>query len=174
MGAAPGALVIRSDEVRKQLCGVSAFTRLGPVAYTADVTRRVYETAFQRAATVLQSGHSVIIDAVFARASDRDAIEAVAAAAGVPFAGLWLDAPDQILVNRTRRRRADPSDADPAVVRAQLAAGAGEVHWHRIAASGPREDVLQRAASIIAGASADAYGDRFAVMQSAEQPPRSR
>ncbi len=116
----------------------------------------------------------MIIDAVFARASDRDAIEAVAAAAGVPFAGLWLEAPDQILVNRTRRRRADPSDADPAVVRAQLAAGAGEVHWHRIAASGPREDVLQRATSIIAGASADACGDPFAVMESAEQPPRSR
>jgi aminoglycoside phosphotransferase family enzyme/predicted kinase len=158
IGAAPGALVIRSDEVRKQLCGVSGLTRLGPSGYTADMTRRVYETALQRAATLLQSGHSVIIDAVFARASDRDAIEAVAAAAGVPFAGLWLDASDQVLIDRTRRRRADPSDADPAVVRAQLAAGAGEVHWHRIAASSPREDVLQHATSIIAGTSRHGSG----------------
>ena len=64
-----------------------------PLGYTADVTRRVYETVIQRAATIVQSGHSAIVDAVFARASDRDAIEAVAVAAGVPFAGLWLRHP---------------------------------------------------------------------------------
>ncbi len=46
IGAAPGALVIRSDEVRKQLCGVSALTHLGPSGYTADVTRRVTRRRF--------------------------------------------------------------------------------------------------------------------------------
>jgi hypothetical protein len=48
------------------------------------------------------------------------------------------------------------------------------VHWHRISASGPSEDVLQRATSIIAGTSADVDRDPFAVMESVEQPPRSR
>jgi uncharacterized protein len=149
IGAVPGALVIRSDEVRKQLCGVSALTRLGPAGYAADVTRRVYETAFHRAATILQSGHSVIVDAVFARAADRDAMEDVAVAARVPFVGLWLDAPEHILIERSQHRRADPSDADSSVVRAQLAQGAGGVRWTRVLASGGREDVLQRATGII-------------------------
>lgn len=149
IGAVPGALVIRSDEVRKQLCGVSALTRLGPAGYTADVTRRVYETAFQRAATIVQSGHSVIVDAVFARAADRDAIEDVAAAARVPFVGLWLDAPEQILVERSQHRRADPSDADSSVVRTQLAQGAGDVRWTRVVAAAGESDVLQRATGII-------------------------
>ena len=149
IGAVPGAVVIRSDEVRKQLCGVNALTRLGPAGYTADVTRRVYEAAFQRAATIVQSGHSVIVDAVFARAADRDTIEDVAAAARVPFVGLWLHAPEQILVERSQHRRADPSDADPTVVRAQLSQGAGEVRWTRVVASGGTEDVLRRATGLI-------------------------
>ena len=100
--------MIRSDETRKQLGGVSALTRLGPAGYTADVTRRVY----QRDVSACGYGpnqDSVIVDAVFARAADRDAIEEVAAAARLPFVGLWLDAPSRYssnahnVVARTRR-----------------------------------------------------------------------
>jgi aminoglycoside phosphotransferase family enzyme/predicted kinase len=149
IGAVPGALVIRSDEVRKQLCKVSPLTRLGPAGYTGEVTRRVYETVARRAATIVRAGHSVIVDAVFARSSDRDAVEQVAEAAGVPFVGLWLEAPEQMLIERSRRRLADPSDADPAIVRAQVVVGAGEVRWNRILASGEKENVLQRAISVI-------------------------
>ena len=149
IGAVPGALVIRSDEIRKQLCGVTARTRLGSAGYTADMTGRVYRTACERAATMVQSGHSVIVDAVFARAAERAAIEEVAAAARVPFLGLWLEAPEQILVERAQHRRADASDADASVVRAQLARGAGDLRWARVAASGATADVLRRASSII-------------------------
>ena len=34
IGAPPGAVVIRSDEIRKRLCGVKPFDRLGPEGYT--------------------------------------------------------------------------------------------------------------------------------------------
>lgn len=149
IGAVPGALLVRSDEIRKRLCGVSPLTRLGPAGYTADVTRRVYGTITQRAAMVVRAGHSVIVDAVFARPADRDAIERVADAAGVPFVGLWLDAPEQVLVERSRAREADPSDADPAVVRAQLVQGAGKITWDRIPASAEADDVVQHATSVI-------------------------
>lgn len=149
IGAVPGALVVRSDEIRKRLCGVSPLTRLGPAGYTADVTRRVYETMTERAAMIVRAGHSVIADAVFARSADRDAIEHVAATAAMRFVGIWLDASEQVLVNRSGQRRADPSDADPAVVRAQLALGAGEIRWHRIPTSGEADEVVQHACSII-------------------------
>jgi aminoglycoside phosphotransferase family enzyme len=44
VGAVPGAVVIRSDEIRKQLSGVEPLHRLGPEGYTAAVSERVYTT----------------------------------------------------------------------------------------------------------------------------------
>ena len=58
------------------------------------------------------------MEAVYARPSDRDAIGRVAADASVPFAGLWLDAPEQTLVARVaalcpsyERHPATPAEA---------------------------------------------------------------
>ena len=149
IGPVPGALVVRSDEVRKRLCGVDPLTRLDSTGYATEVTRQVYESVAERAATVVRAGHAAIVDAVFARRADRQAIECAAEAAGVPFLGLWLDAPEQVLVDRSRRRRADPSDADPAVVRAQVREGAGDIKWRCIQASAQPGDVLRDALSAI-------------------------
>jgi hypothetical protein len=148
-GAVPGALVVRSDEVRKRLCGVSPLTHLAPAGYGPDVTRRVYETLMERAMTVARTGHSVIVDAVFAHRGDRDAIELAAGAAGVPFVGLWLEAPEQVLVERSGRRRSDASDADPTVVREQLVQGAGAISWDCIQASAEPDDVVRQAVRLI-------------------------
>ena len=84
IGAVPGAVVIRSDERCRQLCGVDPLQRLGPQGYTADVTRRVYATIAQSAGQVA-GGHAAIVDAVYARFDDREAIERVAATAHVPL-----------------------------------------------------------------------------------------
>lgn len=135
IGAVPGALVLRSDEIRKQLCGVSPFHRLGPEGYTADVTRRVYATIADRATHVVSSGHSAIADAVYARPADREAIERVATAAHVPFVGVWLEAPESVLTARSEQRHLDASDADAAVIRGQLMQDTGAITWHRIDAS---------------------------------------
>jgi predicted kinase len=56
----------------------------------------------------------------------------VARAAGVPFAGFWLDAPGEGLAQRIAGRRGDPSDADEAVMRAQVARGNEGVGWTRL------------------------------------------
>jgi uncharacterized protein len=149
LGAVPGAVVLRSDEIRKQLCGVDLLTRVGPSGYRAEVTRRVYETLAERAAQTVRAGQSAIVDAVFARRGDRDAIEHVAAAAGVPFVGIWLDAPQATLVARTCRRKQDASDADAAVVHFQLAQGAGDIAWHRIPAAAAPAVVRERAARLL-------------------------
>jgi aminoglycoside phosphotransferase family enzyme/predicted kinase len=143
VGPPPGAVIIRSDEIRKQLCGVDPLQRLGAEGYTAEQTRRVYASVGARAAAVVAAGQAAVVDAVFARPEDRQAIERVAAAAGVPFVGAWLDAPEEVLVARVRQRSMDVSDADPAVVRAQVTADTGAVTWHRIDASGPVDDVVR-------------------------------
>jgi uncharacterized protein len=145
VGPTPGALVLRSDDIRKRLCGVEPLTRLGHEGYAPEVSRRVYATAAERAGTIVRAGHAAVVDAVFARAEDRAAIEAVAAASGVPFAGLWLDAGEAVLVDRVGRRRLDASDADAAVVRTQLGEDTGRITWHRIEASRSVEDVRRDA-----------------------------
>jgi uncharacterized protein len=145
IGAAPGAVVLRSDAIRKRLLGVPELERLGREGYTADVSARVYATIADRARDALGHGHSVIADAVFARAADRDAIERVAVDAGVPCVGLWLDAPQTTLVERVERRVADPSDADAAVVRQQQTQEIGAMRWRRIDAGRPLEDVVKDA-----------------------------
>ncbi len=91
----------------------------------------------------VRGGHAAIADAVFARPSDREAMEQAAAATGVPFVGLWLDAPESELIARSERRHLDASDADADVIRSQTAHGTGPITWHRIDASSSPEDVLQ-------------------------------
>jgi predicted kinase len=149
VGPAPGALVVRSDEVRKRLLGVPPLARLDPEGYAPEVSRRVYVTLAERAGVIVRQGHAAIVDAVFARPSDRDTIEQVATAAGVPFAGLWLDAPESVLIERADRRRLDPSDADAGVIRSQLAQSTGSITWHRIDASPAADVVLRRAATVL-------------------------
>ena len=156
VGAVPGAAVIRTDEIRKRLCGVDPLVRLGADGYTPEVSRRVYAMVAERAATLARGGHAVIADAVFARHADREAIERAAAVAGVPFIGLWLDAPEPVLIGRSASRRRDPSDADAAVIRNQLAQDMGPMLWHRVDASAAAEQVLQHAAGVLT----DCLGDR--------------
>ncbi len=146
VGAVPGAVVVRSDEIRKRLCGVPPLERLDPQGYAPEISRRVYATVAERAAAVVRAGHSVIVDAVFARPLDRTAIERVATGASVPFVGLWLDAPEAVLIGRLRDRRRDPSDANTDVVRMQLAQDTGVIGWRRIDAS-PAAAVVSQCAT---------------------------
>lgn len=143
VGAVPGAVVIRSDEIRKRLCGVPPLEPLGPAGYTSEVSTRVYAAAVEQAGAVVRSGHAAIVDAVFARPADREALERAAAIASVPFVGLWLEAPENVLIARSRQRRGDPSDADASVIRLQLARDPGIVRWHRVEASLPADVVLR-------------------------------
>ena len=145
VGAVPGAVVLRSDEIRKRLCGVSRLQRLGPDGYSSHVSERVYMQLAEHAVLVLRAGHSVIVDAVYAREADRRAIERAAEAASVPFIGLWLEAPESMLVDRTARRRDDVSDADATIVRMQRAQDTGDISWNRLDASAPASSVLSSA-----------------------------
>ena len=138
LGAAPGAAILRSDVIRKTLLGRDLSDRLPPEAYAPGVSARVFATIAERAATCLAAGHAVIADAVYGGPEQRAAIEAVARAQGVRFAGVWLEAPVGILVDRVAQRHGDASDADATVVRRQAKSiDAGVVTWHRVRADRP-------------------------------------
>lgn len=149
LGVAPGAVVLRSDEIRKTLCGVKPLDRLGPEGYTPEVSRRVYATLVAQADAAVRGGYTAIADAVFARPADRHAVEHVAAAAGVAFTGLWLEAPEPVLSLRVETRGPDASDAGIDEVRRQLAVPVDSLNWHRLDASGSRQRVCDEAAKLV-------------------------
>ncbi|MGD9738628.1 MAG: AAA family ATPase [Bauldia sp.] len=145
LGGAPGALLLRSDVERKALFGVAETERLGSDAYAAAVTADVYERIQRKARIAIEAGRSVILDAVHARPEERAEAETVAAALGVPFDGLWLEAPEAELVARVTARTGDASDADAAIVLRQLEYDVGSVGWHRVDAHGGADAVAERA-----------------------------
>lgn len=151
LGDPPGAVVLRSDVLRKRLFGVDPCAPLDAAAYAEEVTSEVYGRIETMAGEALSAGFAVVADAVYARPEQRARIAAVAADAGAPFAGLWLDAPAERLAARLGGRGADASDADEAVLELQLALDVGAVEWRRIDASGPAEDTRRAAQAALAG-----------------------
>lgn len=141
----PGARVIRSDATRKRLAGVAPETRLPPGDYNAASSRQTYAAVYAEAREVLAAGRPVIADAVFAQPEERAAIAAVAAAAGVPFQGLWLDAAPDLLQERVGKRVGNASDATPEVVRKQLAYDLGPIDWPHLDSSGEATGILAAA-----------------------------
>lgn len=146
IGRTPGAVVLRSDMIRKELMGVAPDRRLGPDGYAPEISARVYEAMARRATAVLASGYCAVADAVYARPDERSEIAGVAEAAGVPFTGFWLTAPRDTLAERIEARRGDASDATVAVLDSQLEYELGVVDWTEIDTSAGA-DATEKAAN---------------------------
>lgn len=145
IGSPPGALHLRSDEIRKRLAGQRLDQRLQESEYAPAKSAMTYATLETLAQSALRAGQAVIVDAVFAREDERRAMHAIAEAAGVPFVGLWLEAPREVLERRLTSRRGDVSDADVAVLHKQLTYDIGHMTWHHIDAGGDLATTLAAA-----------------------------
>lgn len=149
IGAAPGAVLLRSDTERKALRRADPGTHLAASAYTPEARAAIYDRIFKRACVILKTGHSVFIDATFLDAAHRDNAAAVAAISGVTMHRLWLDAPLEILIDRVTARRGDASDADAEVVRVQDNSGAQPKDWTMVSAAGSIADTVTRAKVVL-------------------------
>lgn len=145
----PGARVVRSDVIRKRLFQVMPETRLCWSAYERGVTEHVYCALRNEAATVLTTGYVAIVDATFLHEEERNNITALAKLTGVPFLGLWLQAPAEVLATRLAKRYNDASDADAGVLQRQLGADPGSVDWCRIDVGDDTEETLVTARRLI-------------------------
>ena len=166
LGRAPGALHLRSDVERKRIFRVDDTVRLGDEAYRPEISRQVYARLRDRALKGVRAGQSVIVDATHSGRGDRDAIADLAVEAGVPFVGIWLEAPEDLLTARVEARRGDASDATSSTVRAQLQHGTGEITWARLDAAQPLETLARLALQL-----ADAQGPAAAVASSPADEP---
>jgi hypothetical protein len=136
LGASPGAVVLRTDEIRKRLTGAGPTERLRREVYTPAFYARVYDTLFAEAAAMLRAGRAVVLDATFTDPSLRDRAERLAVEARVPFSGVWLEAPAEVLEARVAGRTGDASDADVEVLHDQIRRlDRDAVRWARVDAS---------------------------------------
>ena len=137
LGASPGAVILRTDEVRKRLMGASAPAALPPQAYTGEVTARTYDAMLEAAAVMLRAGRAVVLDATFLDPTLRGRVARLAADVGVPFEGVWLQAPAEVLEARVAARVGDASDATVQTLRDQLARDPGVMDWTLVDAAAP-------------------------------------
>jgi|TARA_R100000005_G_scaffold96505_1_gene83976 aminoglycoside phosphotransferase family enzyme/adenylate kinase family enzyme len=141
----PGYLHIRTDVERKAMFHVAENDSLPPDSYTQESSDAVYDRVLHKAYIALKSGQRVIVDAVFAKEVERQAMEDIARKLDVPFTGLWLEAEETTLAARVTARRNDASDATADVVRLQIQRGAQHIRWRRIDAGGTAEDTFKAA-----------------------------
>lgn len=128
LGRAPGALVLRSDEIRKRLHHVDPEAKLGPEGYTGPANIETNTSLIDHTRRAILSGQAVIVDATFLDLALRHELSAVVRQAGIPFLGVWLHAPLSLLEARVGSRDGDASDATVVVLRraATIDPGAGD------------------------------------------------
>jgi len=130
LGPALGALCLRSDIERKRLLGLSLEARPAnaqerAARYSPEMSARTYERLRELTQQHLKSGFAVMVDATFLSADALKSFEALGERLGVPSVLVRCEAPEAVLRNRIRARESaasDPSDADEAVLHAQLRA----------------------------------------------------
>ncbi len=122
------ALRVRSDLERKRLPYLSEYQDseggIGSGLYSPEVTDRTYQALARYCEAGLRSGFDMIADATFLRRRFRDQFADIAALTGARFVILDCSAPERVLQDRIRGRRAestDASDADLAVLDHQFA-----------------------------------------------------
>ncbi len=141
LGNAPGALVLRSDEIRKRQHGAPPEQRLPQPAYSDAASEAVLAELAELAQVTAAGGHAAIADATFIDLRHRSLVEAAAKAAGVPFVGLWLQAPLAELEARIASRQGDASDATLTVLHATARCDPQPGHWIAVDASTPGKAV---------------------------------
>lgn len=130
IGLATGAIVLRSDMIRKRMFGLEPKTRLKKSGYDKAASDRVFAQMGEESKEVLNAGFPVICDAVFGEKHNLLPLTKVSNETGFTLKGFWLTAPREILLRRVKRRKKGASDADGRVVHEQLNHISPPAGWH--------------------------------------------
>lgn len=145
IGNVIGAIHLRSDVIRKIQHNVDPLSPLPDTAYTEEATKQVYKTMLDQARDCLSAGMPVVLDATFSSQDDCNAAAMLAQEMGVPFSGLWLEAPLDLRIERINNRGADASDADETIARKQESTATEPDGWLSLISSGTYENLLTKA-----------------------------
>lgn len=101
-----GGMVLRTDEIRKQL--------MSDPQYTPEEKRLVYDAMLRTAGSMLRAGAVVILDATFYLSKERDAAKEIARKAGSECVVIEVKCDEETVRRIIRKRESenDESDAD--------------------------------------------------------------
>ena len=144
----PGALVLRSDVIRKQMFRCPETKQLPPEAYRPNVSEHVYAELTDRAIRIARAGLSVVADATFMNADTRRDLEDGAQNAEAAFVGIFLTADLETRIARIKQRGPDASDADMTLARKQESCKLDQLTWTKVDASGSVDQTLERVRAV--------------------------
>ena len=110
------AILIRSDVVRKHLCGLPIDQPAPAEAYGPAMAQVCYARVLELGLMLAAQGRTVILDAKYDHRVQRSLLIERARAAGIPLRLLHCVAPMAVLQERVARRAHDASDATVAVL----------------------------------------------------------
>ncbi|MFC8245894.1 bifunctional aminoglycoside phosphotransferase/ATP-binding protein [Streptomyces chartreusis] len=148
-----GVTLLSSDRLRKELAGIpaeqSAAAGYGEGLYTPEWTARTYATLLDRAATLLSCGESVVLDATWSDARQREAALRVAEDTSADLVALHCHVPGDVSAARLSTRAPGTSDAGPGIATAMAVR---EPPWPEAVAvdtSGPLESAVSQALAVV-------------------------
>ncbi|MGW2642842.1 bifunctional aminoglycoside phosphotransferase/ATP-binding protein [Streptomyces sp. NPDC001348] len=148
-----GVTLLSSDRLRKELAGIpaerSAAAGYGEGLYTPEWTARTYAALLERAAALLSCGESVVLDATWSSAEQREAALRVAERTSSDLLALHCHVPGDVSAARLNTRAPGASDAGLAIATAMAAT---EPPWPEAVAvdtSGPLESTVTRALAAV-------------------------
>jgi aminoglycoside phosphotransferase family enzyme/predicted kinase len=128
LGSRLPAAVLSADRIRKELAGLDPVEHhpeaFGKGVYSAAHTVAVYAALAAKARFIIAHGETVVVDASFSTAGQREPFRRIAIDLETPLVELECTAPNQVLNARLRGRAHEPSrysDAD-LVIGSKLAA----------------------------------------------------
>lgn len=148
-----GVTLLSSDRIRKELAGLpaeqSAAAGYGQGLYTPEWTARTYAALLERAAVLLSLGETVVLDATWSEAGQREAATRVAERASADLVALHCRVPDGMAAARLSTRAPGASDAGPGIARAMAAREAPWPDAVPVDTSGALESAVQRALTAV-------------------------
>jgi aminoglycoside phosphotransferase family enzyme/predicted kinase len=152
LGDRLGWPVLRSDEVRKELAGLSPLTPArapyGEGIYDDAATEATYAELLRRAIALAARGGSVVLDASWIRVEHRERLRRAAADVHAELAELRCVAPRSIAAERIGVRLARRADASDATAEVAAAMAADADPWPEavvVDTSGPKPASLRAA-----------------------------
>ena len=125
VAAKAGAIQIRSDVERKRLFGLApterSEERLAESIYTQEISRKTFKRLESLTKSILDAGHSVIVDATFLSRRSREPFEILAASLGLPFRIINTLTSDSTIRKRLVQREKHGGDASEAGLDVMLA-----------------------------------------------------
>jgi aminoglycoside phosphotransferase family enzyme/predicted kinase len=118
LGNELGWEVYSSDHIRKKMAGFPVYERSSAIArqrlYSAAMTEKTYDRLLTTAETKLQKGHSVILDATFARREHRRLLTERFDKRGFTWRVLEAQASNVVVKRRLRERETKPDEISDA------------------------------------------------------------